>query len=133
MSEAVGKTLFLRNVPSEIVREVKAAAARRGQTLTTIITEALTRSLAVEGPPRDQTDDLDRDIAWYRKHRPQLLRRYRGEYVAIADGSVVDHGRDFNALAARVFTRFGNRNIYMPRVQSNEPTARIRSPRKSKL
>jgi hypothetical protein len=78
-------------------------------------------------------DELRRDIRWYRKHRPCLLRRYRDEYVAIIDGAVVDHGRDFGALATRVFTRFGNQNIYMPRVQSNEPTARIRSPRKSKL
>jgi hypothetical protein len=76
--------------------------------------------------------DLHRDIVWYRRQRSHLLRRYRGEYVAIIDMTVVDHGRDFGALAARVFTRFGNRDVYMPRVQTGEPTARIRSPRRSR-
>jgi hypothetical protein len=136
MSRPEGKSVFLRNVPTSLVREAKAAAARRGETLTAIVAEALARSLRVDGEADDRADDraddLHRDIAWYRKERPQLLRRYRGEYVAIIDGAVVDHGRDFGALATRVFTRFGNRNVYMPRVQPDEPVARIRSPRRSR-
>jgi len=126
------KTLFLRNVPTEIVREAKAAAARRGETLTALVTQALARSLRIEGETQDRADDLQRDMAWYRSHRPKLLRRYPREYVAIVDEAVVDHGRDFGALAARVFARFGNRNVYMPRVQADEPVARIRSPRRSR-
>jgi hypothetical protein len=132
MPSPEGKALFLRNVPTELVREAKAAAARRGQTLTTFVAEALARSLAADGETADRADDLHRDIAWCRKHRSTLLRSYRGEYVAIVDAAVVDHARDFSALATRVFARFGNRNIYMPRVQTGETTARVRSPRRSR-
>lgn len=149
MSRPEGKSLFLRNVPTALVREAKAAAAHRGETLTTIIAEALARSLGVAGDAgrsrrglerapaseldaADRASDLDHDIAWYRQERAKLLRRYRGEYVAIVDSAVVDHDRDFSALAPRVFTRFGNRSVYMPRVQSSEPVARIRSPRRSR-
>jgi hypothetical protein len=132
MAAPEGKSLFLRNVPTDLVREAKAAAARRGETLTTIVAEALTRSLGLQNETRDRGDDLRRDIAWYRKNLPELLRRYRGEYVAIVEAAVVDHARDFGALAARVFTRFGNRSIYMPRVQTGETAARIRSPRRSR-
>lgn len=132
MTASQGKTLFLRNVPTELVREAKAAAARRGQTLTTLVADALARSLTTEGEAREQVDDLDKDIAWYRRNRPALLRRYQGEYIAIVNGAVVDHGHDFDALANRVFGRFGVRNVYMPRVQAGEPAARIRSPRKSR-
>jgi len=127
-----GKTLFLRNVPTELVREAKAMAARRGQALTTIVAEALARSLDAGGEPPQRAGDLQRDIAWFHKHRPKLLRRYRGEYVAIVEAAVVDHDRDFGALASRVFARFGNRNVYMPRIQAGEATARIRSPRRSR-
>lgn len=81
---------------------------------------------------RDHADDLHRDMVWYRANRSTLMRRYRGEYVAIVDAAVVDHGTDFGALATRVFARFGNRNVYMPRVQAAEPTAQIRSPRRSR-
>jgi hypothetical protein len=133
MARPERKALFLRGMPTELVREVKAVAARRGVTLTEMVTEALARSLGVSREPQDRADDLDRDIAWYRKHRTALLRRYRGEYVAIVDGKVVDHGRDFSALAGRVFKRLGNRSIYMPRVEATEPTAKIRSPRRAAL
>jgi hypothetical protein len=130
MARTERKPLFLRGMPIELVREAKAAAARRGATLTTIVAEALARSLGVDRDPQDRADDLGRDLAWYREHRATLLRRYRGEYVAIVDATVVDHDREFSALAARVFARFGNRSIYMPRVEAAEPTARIRSPRR---
>src|SRR5262249_11571135 len=129
MARTERKSLFLRGMPTELVREAKAAAARRGTPLTTIVAEALARSLGVNREAPDQDENLHRDMAWYRRHRSTLLRQYSGEYVAIVDGAVVDHGRDFSALAARVFTRFGNRNIYMPRVEAAEPMARIRSPR----
>jgi hypothetical protein len=140
MTRPEGKALFLRNVPTALVREAKAVAARRGKPLTAIVAEALARSLSVdvEVPARaddradGRPDDLQHDIAWYRKERPRLLRRYRGEYIAIVDMAIVDHARDFGALATRVFGRFGNRNIYMPRVQADEPTARVRSPRISR-
>lgn len=81
---------------------------------------------------QDRYDDLHGDIMWYRLNRSTLVRQYPDEYVAIIDAAVVDHGRDFNALATRVFTRFGNRNIYMPRVQTSESTVTIRSPRRAK-
>lgn len=126
-----GKTLFLRNLPTELVREAKATAARRGQTLTTLVADAIARSLSVDGESQGGADDLDRDIAWYQKNRSTLLRRYPGEYIAIVDTNVVDHGRDFDALATRVFARFGTRNVYMPRVQERERVVRIRSPRRS--
>lgn len=118
-------------MPPELVRETKAIAARRGQTLTKVVSEALARTLSVEGDVQDQPGDLEREMAWFRKHRSSLLRRYAGEYVAIIDASIVDHARDFDALAARVFARYGNRNIYMPRVEATERIARIRSPRKA--
>lgn len=129
MAKAETKALFLRNLPTELVREAKAAAARRGETLTKIVAEALARSLGLVGETPAPANDLDEDMVWYRKNRSRLLRRYRGQYVAIIDGRVVDHDGEFGALAGRVFKRFGNRNIYMPRVQTSEPVVRIRSPR----
>lgn len=129
MAAGASKTLFLRSMPSDLVREAKAAAARRGKTLTAIVAEALARSLQVEDGGTDLPDSIERDIAWYRSQRARLLRRYRGEYIAIIDQRVVDHGHDFSAVAPRVFRRFGNRSVYMPLVQAAEASVRVRSPR----
>jgi hypothetical protein len=129
MPTGASKTLFLRSMPGDLVREAKAAAARRGKTLTAIVAEALARSLQVDSDGHAEADTIERDIAWYRHRRQRLLKRYRGNYLAIIDESIVDHGPDFSALATRVFRRFGNRSVYMPLVKPDEPAARIRSPR----
>lgn len=104
-------------------------AAHRGESLTALVAEALARSLGVESESRGAAGDLQRDIDWARENRGALLRRYRGEYVAIIDEELVDHGREFSALAARVFARFGNRSVYMPHIEPEEPARKVRSPR----
>lgn len=129
MARAERKALFLRDMPVALVREAKAAAARRGATLTTIVAEALARSLQMNDGTQYTADDLDRDMTWYRQNRSRLLRQYSGEYVAIVDAAVVDHARDFGALAARVFARFGKRDVYMPRIPSHRADGALRTHR----
>ena len=131
MTASAKKALFLREMPTELVREAKAYAARRGQTLTRVVADALSRSLGV-ADDGGQSSALALDIQWYAKHRERLTREYPGEYVAIIDGEIVDHARDFDVLARRVFGRYGSRNVYMPFVQvavcDSEPV-HVRSPR----
>ena len=125
-------TLFLRGMPTHLVREAKAAAARRGTTLTAFIGDALARALRAGGKRDDSGEhDVDRDIKWYAKHRARLVRQYGGQYVAISDGRVIDHDLDFEALAARVFARMGGRSVFMPRVQAGEQRVRVHSPRRA--
>lgn len=120
-------------MPTRIVREAKAAAARRGTTLAAVVSDTLARALAADGDPRERSDDDLRDsMQWYEKNRARLRRRHAGEYVAIVDGAVIDHDHDFEALATRVFARIGVRPVFMPRVQAGEARARIRSPRRAR-
>src|SRR4051812_17333183 len=106
-------TLYLRGMPVNLVREAKAAAARRGSTLAAFVCDTLSRSLEREEPPPGEppsepiTDPLEAAMAWYEENRARLLRRYGDEYVAIEDGAVIDHDRDFSALASRVFSALG--------------------------
>jgi hypothetical protein len=126
-------TLYLRGMPTQVVREAKAAAARRGSTLASFVADALARRLAgVEALAETPDEGLTAEMAWYEANRASLVSAYAGEYVAIVEGAVVDHDRDFSALAARAFARFGLRGIYMPRVLGQEPAARLRSPRRAR-
>jgi len=124
-------TLYLRGVPTRLVREAKAVAARRGSTLAALVSETLDRSLREqEAPAEPAGDELRESMRWYERNRRDLLSRYRGEYVAVLNRAVVDHDDDFAALAARVFRRLGSRPVFMPRVQEEEARARVRSPRR---
>jgi hypothetical protein len=123
-------TLYLRGIPREAAKEAKAAAARRGMTLAAFVTEAMTRSIAQPGSATP-SDLLEADFAWYEAHREALSRKYEGRYVAIVDRAVVDHDRDFAALAQRVFLKFGMRSVLMPKVTRTEKTLRVRSPRRT--
>jgi hypothetical protein len=126
-------TLYLRGVPTRLVREAKAVAARRGSTLAALVSETLDRSFREQdGPGEPPADELRESIRWYERNRQHLLSRYRGEYVAVLNRAVVDHDDDFAALAERVFKRLGSRPVFMPRVQEEEARAHVRSPRRAR-
>src|SRR5437016_11343900 len=115
-------------MPMSLVREAKAEAARRGTTLTTLIADALARGLQLRGKGGDPLDnDVELAMKWYARNRPRLVRRYNGQFVAILGRRVLDHDRDFGALAERVFKRVGVRSVFMPRVQPRLASSRVRS------
>lgn len=122
-------TMYLRNVPSRLVREAKTAAARQGTTLTAVVREALERYLSdtLEAPP-EELAPLSKDMAWYEANKRKLVRRYSGQYVAIVDGHVVDHDKEFAPLAQRVYKRFGVRAVFMPKVVPEQRVVHLPSP-----
>jgi len=125
---AKGATLYLRGLPEGLVREVKATAARQGITLTAFVAEALRQLVGIDRPGAP-AEDLTNSMRWYEANRRKLLRRYRGQYVAIQSGRVTDHDPDFQALASRVFARLGPRPVFMPKVVAEERVVRLPSPR----
>ena len=120
-------TLYLRGVPRDLVRELKARAARQGLTLTALVIAALTHAAGTDS--QTVLRPLETDMAWYESHRRQLARRYPGQFLAIVDQRVLDHDRDFSALAARVFAKIGVRPVFMPQVLDTDQTVHLRSPR----
>ena len=127
-------TLYLRGMPIDVVRDAKATAARRGCTLSTVVTGALERGLADDFQSPHATarpqDDLALAMDWFESNRASLQRKLPGEYVAIIDGAVADHDPDFEQLASRVFARSGVRSVFMPRVEPAGRTIQVRSPRR---
>jgi hypothetical protein len=121
-------TLYLRGMPTALVRETKAEAARTGKALAELVSDALSLRLR-QTSPRVVERALRREIEWYEQHRAELAKRYPGEYVAIVAGAVVDHDRNFDPLARRVFERFEARDVFMPRVGVEARKVRVRSPR----
>lgn len=128
MTSAAKKPVYLRGLPSDVVRDAKAAAAKRGVTLAGYVAEALSRAVRQREGASELADDLLPEMRWFERNRARLTREHDGEYVAILNQRVIDHDSSFEALAERVFAREGARNIFMPRVGSAKPV-RVRSPR----
>jgi len=122
-------TLYLRGIPRRLVREAKAEAARRGMSLTAFARDALARALgAVPAQAPEEIAAIRSDLDWFEANRKRLLRRYRGEYVAIVRRKVVDHDPDFGALARRAFATYGVRSIAMPKVTPEPRVVEIPTP-----
>jgi len=113
------------------VREAKVKAAREGTTLGAVVIEALSRSVSEREPTAPQGGhELDDAMRWYQAHQAEMLERYRGRYIAIVDGAVIDDDPDFDRLARRVFARLGTKPVFMPRVVKGEEKVHVRSPRR---
>ena len=73
-------------------------------------------------------DPLAAEQRAFERQRPRLLRRYRGQFVAIHGGKVVDHAADDEALAQRMFERLGDVPFYIARVESVPTVYELPSP-----
>ena len=130
-----GTTLYLRSLPEALVREAKATAARRGITLAALVSEALQRAVGSEvgrgqlTKGKGTVQGLTESMRWFEENRERLLRRYRDQYVAVDRNQVIDHDRDFDVLARRIFAKLGTRPVFMPKVTAEERVVRIPSPR----
>lgn len=69
---------------------------------------------------------------YFQENKAQILEKYRDNFIAILDNTVVDHDREFSELAKRVYEKFGYQTIYMPFVESEPSVLRIPSPRVGK-
>ena len=65
---------------------------------------------------------------YFQENKAEILKKYRGVFIAILENSVVDHDNDFSELAKRVYEKFGYQTIYMPFVESGPSVVRIPSP-----
>lgn len=123
------KPVYLRGIPSDVIREAKALAARRGITLAGFVADTLARALREPDGQGDHDGDLSSEMRWFERNRERLSREFAGEYLAIIDAEVIDHDQDFDALAERVFAAHGARSVFMPRADKAAREVHVRSPR----
>lgn len=119
-------TLYLRDIPKDLVRNLKAQAALRGMTLTAFVIEILSKAAGED--TLSTLKPIGADMAWYDAHKAALLRRYRGEHVAILNQKVIDHDENFGTLAQRVYAKVGMRPVFMHLCEDPEPVMHFYSP-----
>lgn len=105
--------------------EIEQAAAEEGVVVDKWIEDAVRRQLMLFR----QKTIVSETEAWYRL--PSADReRFRGQYVAVSGGEVVDFDTDRLSLYRRVIERFGRRAILITEGGDNPiPEYRVMSPR----
>lgn len=71
--------------------------------------------------PQVPENKWQREKTSFRRLLPSLLSLYKGQYVAIHEGQVVDHGGDKLAIAERAYARFGYVPIFVSLVTDTPP------------
>lgn len=84
-----------------------------------------------DDPQASETfDPMDREVAAFRQLHVSLLKHYRGEYVAIHQGQLVDHDSDKVALLERIEKTYPDEFVLIRPVQEQpEREFYFRSPR----
>ena len=77
-----------------------------------------------------QTQVMDREIAAFETMKAGLLAHHLGEYVAIFQGTVVDHDVDKALLLSRLGQSYADEVVLVRQVRRDpRPPFRLRSPR----
>jgi len=66
--------------------------------------------------------------AFFEANTRKLLDKYQGRYIAILSREVVDADDDFSLLAERVYSRYGYKDIYLPKVERKGTILHIPTP-----
>jgi len=86
----------------ELVERLRYAAEWKGIPFEEAAGKAVTEYLGRFG-----FEKIKAEQAIFEKMRPALLEKYRGQYVAVHNGQVVESAPDLKSLHHKVFMRFG--------------------------
>ena len=109
----------------DMTAQVNQLASETQSDAATVVDKALRNYLTEFRHKKIRAEHAEFD-----RQRPELLNRYRGEYVAIHQGQVIDHDRSLWALHSRVLKQLGDMPVLLKRV-TDKPERELvfRSPR----
>ena len=70
--------------------------------------------------------------AFFEANRRKLLDKYEGKYIAILNRGIIDADDDFSLLAERVYSRYGYKDIYLPKVERKRTILHVPTPQVKK-
>ena len=114
-------------IRDDLIRSVEKVAQEQNTDVESLVNAWVERQLALV---REQK--VREESARFRAQHSALLAAFPGEYVAMLNGEVVDHGYDLREVYLRVRERFGDAPVLVaPVTESPIPNYQMRSPRYS--
>jgi hypothetical protein len=110
---------------SDILAQLREAAEWNGVPLEKAALDAVLSYIGRYGRAK-----VEKEQAIFEQRKPELLKRYRGQYIAMHNGDVVETAADLRTLRSKVFARFGHTPMLHTFVTDQpDPEVVIRSPR----
>ena len=78
--------------------------------------------------PQPVEDGLAAERRAFERQRRQLMRRYAGQFVALSGGRVMDHDKEDETLAARMFRKLRDAPFYIARLEDTPTVCEVPSP-----
>ncbi|HEX6383445.1 MAG TPA: DUF5678 domain-containing protein [Anaerolineae bacterium] len=109
----------------DLVSQVKRITQRENADVEEFVDQAVRERIK-----RLKDEKFEAEAEAYRQLHPELVKQYLGQFVAIHEGQVVDHGPDSEELFLRIKRRYGDIPVYFQLVnESGIMELRAPSPR----
>lgn len=131
-------TVMTQDIELELLRAVRRLSAPRAAEVLDFAQFLVARDPALAGNGGEQAisewesqiQQISLEQRAYERQHPEILERYRGRYIAMRQGQVVDADTDKITLSRRVRQQYGNESVLIKLVQSDPmETYHIRSPK----
>jgi hypothetical protein len=116
-------------LPDSIYQQAQRLAQSTQQNVQEVLTEVITKNFN-PFPVHENRFAMLQEVEAFKLLHPQLVKQYKGQYVAVFHGQVVDHDDDPVELHYRVKSQFPGETVLHRKVEDDpDPILRFRSPR----
>jgi hypothetical protein len=113
-------------LPQDLYDAVHKQAKIQRKTADDLVAEWISEKVG-ETELAEADEAFEQEVAAFAALKPELLKQYPGQYVAIYQGQVVGHGDNRLTLIKEVYSQFGEVPCYVEKV-TVEPPRRVRMP-----
>ena len=113
-------------IPQDLYDAVNKRAKTQRKSADALVVEWVSEKVG-ETETAEAEEAFKQEIAAFAALKPELLKQYPGQYVAIYRGQVVGNGDSRLALVKEVYNQFGEVPCYVEKV-TLEPLRRVRIP-----
>lgn len=116
-------------IPEDLYQQVEQVAVSEDKNIADLFLEAVKQRYP-SFPAHPEREQMQKEIDAFCAMHTQLLADYKGQYVAIHKGKLVDHDADPIKLHHRVLANFPNQIVLSRKVELEpDRVLHIRSPR----
>jgi hypothetical protein len=116
-------------LPDPVYQQAQKIAQSTQRNVQEVLTEVITQNFQ-PFPVHENREAMLQEVEAFKALHPQLIKQYKGQYVAIYQGQVVDHDSDPVELLKRIKKQYPEQTVLRRKVEDDpEPVLRFRSPR----